>query len=336
MCYHESMNIKENLNKFKKNAREITIENDKKLAKKPMLVYNGFIGEKADIKPYSDDYGFRLNDDTLYNDLAAKKGSADKDFAQDLPLIQNAIDEYFVGGEDGVAQVHTKQAESGQKINSIKDYKGFGGQCIHKAAVANNMLNLLGYDCRMVLTDITSANESGNHAFVIIRDQAKNVGYIFDPANRTKVHFKSGAVAKTPTLIEKPLSQLDDYMAGKGELEITEQDEKDKNARQQGEFNLELPRIKYCSRFGVKSFDLQMQEKNAVVSNYVDGLTKRGLGREEIERLLNRIADDVKSNISPKLDSLQAVYDQFRAGNINIADHLPASIQNDEERERHV
>lgn len=316
------MDIKEKLNSFKKNAKVITIENDKKLAKKPMLVYKGFIGEQNDVKPYTDDYGFRLNDDTFYNQLAARKGAENADFAKDLPLIQNIIDEYFVGGEKGVEEVHTKQAENKIKINSIKDYKGFGGQCIHKSAVANNMLNLLGYDCRMVLTDISSARESGNHAFVIIRDQEKNIGYIFDPSNRTKAHFSNGAIAKIPTLVERPLSQLDEYMAGNSELEITDQDEASKNARQQGDIRLELPRIKYCKRFGVKAFDLQMQEKNAVISDYVDNLSRRGLGREEIERVLNNINEDVKNNKSPKISSLQAVYDQFKAGNVDIADYL--------------
>lgn len=68
-------------------------------------------------------------------------------------------------------------AQRGQYIHSIKEYKSHWGVCAHKAAVANNLLTVLGYDCEMVWSNTGSEN----HVFIIIHDNYKH--YIYDSTN---------------------------------------------------------------------------------------------------------------------------------------------------------
>ena len=220
------MELNKRLEELENNACDIVIQNEP-IPNKPILKCKGFLGKNALIKPYSDlKMGFYLDDDELYKGFINKKGDEDRNLGTDINLIQQTINDYFVGKDSGVQEVRENLAQRGQYIHSIKEYKSHGGVCAHRSAVANNLLAVLGYDCEMVWSNIGSEN----HAFIIIHDNDKH--YIYDPANRSRLQDKSGHEWKTPTLVEKSEEEIKAFYAGQEDLAISEEDEKSKNTKQ--------------------------------------------------------------------------------------------------------
>ena len=65
-------------------------------------------------------YGFYLDDDELYKDFINKKGDEDRNLGTDINLIQQTINDYFVGKDSGVQKVRENLA---QKENNNKSTK---------------------------------------------------------------------------------------------------------------------------------------------------------------------------------------------------------------------
>ena len=161
-----------------KNAKSIVIQPNAKLIDKPLTIFRGFIGSNTIVKPYSNpNSGFKVDDDELYHDFIALVSSKERNFIDDMKLIQYYIDQYFGNGNDVTAIKN-----SNPDIHSIKAYRGHGGECIQKSVVANNLLQILGYDCEMIWSNVGSEN----HSFLIVHSQDKH--FIYDPANHSKLY----------------------------------------------------------------------------------------------------------------------------------------------------
>lgn len=290
------------------NAKNVILQQDVKQAVKPMIVCKGFIGKNAIIKPYSiQDVGFVLDDVSIYKLLVSERSkNISNNFASDISLIQNILDKYFVGGTKEVEQVYMEEYNKGRNIHSIKKYRGRGGQCIQKSALANNMLRILGYDCEMIWSNVGSEN----HVFLIVHSDNKH--FIYDPTNRSKMSYPlSGGYIKIPTLVEKSETEINDFYNGISDLEINEQDEKIKNQKQHDKsMNIVLPKMRYAHRQKTNYINLS----GSALDKYIDSLRSKGLNDEEINNLINRINEDVKLGIVPKVDSLLDVYEEVRNG----------------------
>lgn len=296
------------IEELERNAKNITLQQDVKQAVKPMIVCKGFIGKNAIIKPYSmQGVGFTLDDDSIYRLLVSERSkNSSNSFASDVSLIQNILDKYFVGGTKEVVQVYMEEHNNGRDIHSIKKYRGRGGQCIQKSALASNMLQILGYDCEMVWSNVGSEN----HAFLIVHSENKH--FIYDPTNRSKMSYPlSGGYVKIPTLVEKSEKDINDFYNGISDLEINEQDEKIKNQKQHDKsINIVLPRMRYSCRQKTNYINLS----ESALDKYISSLRSRGLNDEEINNLINRINEDVRLGVVPKVDSLLEVYEEIRNG----------------------
>lgn len=291
----------------KRNACDIVIQNEP-IPNKPILKCKGFLGKNALIKPYSDlKMGFNLDDDELYKGFINKKGDEDRNLGTDINLIQQTINDYFVGKDSGVQEVRENLAQRGQYIHSIKEYKSHGGVCAHKSAVANNLLTMLGYDCEMVWSNIGSEN----HAFIIIHDNDKH--YIFDPTNRSKLQDKSGHEWKVPTLVEKTEEEIKAFYDGKEDLVISNEDEKIKNDKQNNpDYYISLPRIRYSTRDKIKDIDVQPETADSVIEKYVAELKDKGLNEKEIVQVLGKVRQDAILGMTPKVPKLETVYAAMR------------------------
>ena len=266
------------IEELERNAKNITLQQDVKQAVKPMIVCKGFIGKNAIIKPYSmQGVGFTLDDDSIYRLLVSERSkNPSNSFASDVSLIQNILDKYFVGGTKEVVQVYMEEHNNGRDIHSIKKYRGRGGQCIQKSALASNMLQILGYDCEMVWSNVGSEN----HAFLIVHSENKY--FIYDPTNRSKMSYPlSGGYVKIPTLVEKSEKDINDFYNGISDLEINEQDEKIKNQKQHDKsINIVLPRMRYSCRQKTNYINLS----ESALDKYISSLRSRGLNDEEINK----------------------------------------------------
>ncbi len=306
------MDLTKRLEELENNACGIVIQNDP-IPNKPMIRCKGFLGDKAIIKAYSDlKYGFYLDDDELYKDFINKKADEDRNLGSDINLIQQTINDYFVGKDSGVQEVRENLAQRGQYIHSIKEYKSHGGVCVHKSAVANNLLAVLGYDCEMVWSNTGSEN----HAFIIIHDNGKH--YIYDPTNRSRLQDKSGHEWKTPTLVEKSEEEIKAFYAGQEDLVISEEDEKIKNAKQNNsDYYIKLPRIRYSTRSKIKDIDVQTETADSVIEKYVAELKDKGLNENEMVQVLRKVRQDAILGMTPKVPKLENVYNAMRNKEIN-------------------
>ncbi len=328
VCYNYNrglhMDYFERYKKLKEKSINAVIENDRKKAIKPMLICKGFIGDQTELKPYSDHtVGFKMDDQDVYFDFIKIKGNEDKNISKDISLIQQTLDNYFVGGMDEVKAVAEEQQKLGNNIHSIKDYKNRGGQCIQKSAMANNFLQILGYDCKMVLADATNGTNRENHAFIVIQDKENNVGYIYDPTNRSKMYYGEQNVAKIPTLVIKSLEQIDSFLNCNSDLQITQEDEDLKNGRQQGDIKIEIPKMKYEARDTAQIINLQNYEKNQDISDYVNRLVKKGLTNDEIAKVLNNIQTKAMQGQEPQIKELMGVYKALADNQADIGSYLP-------------
>ena len=52
----------------------------------------------------------------------------------------------------------------------------------------------------------------------------------------------------------------------------------------------------------------------SALDKYINSLRSRGLNDEEINNLINRINEDVRLGVVPKVDSLLEVYEEVRNG----------------------
>lgn len=301
------MELNKQLEELENNACDIVIQNDP-IPNKPMLRCKGFLGKNALIKPYSDlKMGFYLDDDELYKDFINKKGDESRNLGTDINLIQQTINDYFVGKDSGVQEVRENLAQRGQYIHSIKEYKSHGGLCAHKSAVANNLLTMLGYDCEIVWSNIGSEN----HAFIIIHDNDKH--YIFDPTNRSRLQDKSGHEWKVPTLVEKSEEEIKDFYAGHADLVISDEDEQIKNNKQNNpDYHIGLPKIRYSTRNKVKDINAQRQTADNVIEKYVAELKAKGLTENEIVQVLGKVRQDAILGMTPKVPKLENVYAAMR------------------------
>ena len=325
------MNYFERYEKLKRNCVNKIIENDRKKAIKPMLICEGFIGDNTEIKPYADHtVGFKMDDHDVYLDFIKQKGSDDKDIAKDITLIQNTLEEYFVGGMDEVKLVAEEQQKLGNNIHSIKDYRHRGGQCIQKSAMANNLLQILGYNCKMVLADATNGNARENHAFIVIQDRENGVGYVYDTTNRSRLYYGEQNVSKIPTLVVKSLAEIDSFLSCTSDLKITQEDEDLKNSRQQSGIKIEIPKMKYEKRDSFEIIHTEQEEKNQDIVNYVNSLASKGLVQKEIDRVLMKIQEDVNLGKQTKLPALENVYKAFAENNVDISLYTANITQSEE------
>lgn len=123
------MELNKRLEELENNACDIVIQNEP-ILNKPMLKCKGFLGKNALIKPYRDlKMGFYLDDEELYKDFINKKGDETRNLGADISLIQQTINDYFVGKDSGVQEVRENLAQRGQYIHSIREYKSHGGVC---------------------------------------------------------------------------------------------------------------------------------------------------------------------------------------------------------------
>jgi len=302
------MELNKRLEELENNDGDIVIQNES-IPNKPMLKCKGFLGKNALIKPYSDlKMGFYLDDDELYKDFINKRGNGDRNLGADISLIQQTINDYFVGKDSGVQEVRENLAQRGQYIHSIREYKSHGGVCAHKAAVANNLLTVLGYDCEMVWSNTGSEN----HAFIIIHDNDKH--YVYDPTNRSRLQDKSGHEWKNPTLVEKREEEITAFYAGKEDLVISEEDEKLKNAKQNNsDYYIKLPRIRYSTRDKIKDIDVQPETADSVIEKYVAELKDKGLNEKEIVQVLGKVRQDAILGMTPKVPKLETIYAAMRS-----------------------
>lgn len=302
------MELNKQLEELENNACDIVIQNDP-IPNKPMLICKGFLGKNALIKPYSDlKMGFYLDDDELYKNFINEKGDTGRNIGTDINLIQQTINDYFVGKDSKVQEVRENLAQRGQYIHSIKEYKSHGGVCAHKSAVANNLLTMLGYDCEMVWSNIGSEN----HAFIIIHDNDKH--YIFDPTNRSKLQDKSGHEWKVPTLVEKTEEEIKAFYDGKEDLVISNEDEKIKNDKQNNpDYYISLPKLRYSSRDKIKDINAQQETANNVIEKYVAELKTKGLTENEIIQVLGKVRQDAILGMTPKVPKLENIYDAMRS-----------------------
>lgn len=301
------MELNKQLEELENNACDIVIQNDP-IPNKPMLICKGFLGKNALIKPYSDlKMGFYLDDDELYKNFINEKGDTGRNIGTDINLIQQTINDYFVGKDSKVQEVRENLAQRGQYIHSIKEYKSHGGVCAHKSAVANNLLTMLGYDCEMVWSNIGSEN----HAFIIIHDNDKH--YIFDPTNRSKLQDKSGHEWKVPTLVEKTEEEIKAFYDGKEDLVISNEDEKIKNDKQNNpDYYISLPKLRYSSRDKIKDINAQQETANNVIEKYVAELKTKGLTENEIIQVLGKVRQDAILGMTPKVPKLENIYAAMR------------------------
>lgn len=135
---------------------------------------------------------------------------------------------------------------------------------------------------------------------------------ISDPTNRSKMSYPlSGGYVKIPTLVEKSEKDINDFYNGISDLEINEQDEKIKNQKQHDKsINIVLPRMRYSCRQKTNYINLS----ESTLDKYINSLRSRGLNDEEINNLINRINEDVRLGVVPKVDSLLEVYEEVRNG----------------------
>ena len=121
----------------------------------------------------------------------------------------------------------------------------------------------------------------------------------------------SGGYVKIPTLVEKSEKDINDFYNGISDLEINEQDEKIKNQKQHDKsINIVLPRMRYSCRQKTNYINLS----ESALDKYINSLRSRGLNDEEINNLINRINEDVRLGVVPKVDSLLEVYEEVRNG----------------------
>lgn len=306
------MELNKQLEELENNACDIVIQNDP-IPNKPMLICKGFLGKNALIKPYSDlKMGFYLDDDELYKEFINKKGNEGRNLGTDINLIQQTINDYFVGKDSKVQEVRENLAQRGQYIHSVKEYKSHGGVCVHKSAVSNNLLTMLGYDCEMVWSNIGSEN----HAFIIIHDNDKH--YIFDPTNRSKLHDKYGHEWKVPTLVEKTDEEIKAFYDGKEDLVISDEDEKTKNDKQNiTDYHIRLPKLRYSTRDKIKDINVQRETADNVIEKYVAELKAKGLTENEIVKVLGKVKQDAILGMTPKVPQLENVYDAMRTKEAN-------------------
>lgn len=302
------MELNKRLEELENNDGDIVIQNEP-IPNKPMLKCKGFLGKNALIKPYSDlKMGFYLDDDELYKDFINKRGNGDRNLGADISLIQQTINDYFVGKDSGVQEVRENLAQRGQYIHSIREYRSHGGVCAHKAAVANNLLTVLGYDCEMVWSNTGSEN----HAFIIIHDNDKH--YVYDPTNRSRLQDKSGHEWKNPTLVEKREEEITAFYAGKEDLVISEEDEKLKNAKQNNsDYYIKLPKIRYSTRHNIKDIGVQPETADSVIEKYVAELKNKGLNENEIVQVLGKVRQDAILGMTPKVPKLETIYAAMRS-----------------------
>lgn len=294
------MNYEKNFIKLKESAKKTMIAQDFTKVQKPMHIYDGFIGSQTLIKPYTNSsLGFYLDDESFYeNFLNSLNSTAIHSLGVDIDLIQNALDDYFVGGTKEVEEVCKSVLVQGRLIHSIKDYKNKGGQCIHKASLGANLLLIAGYNAKVVWSNVGSEN----HAFIIIEDDDKY--YIFDPSNHSKMITEVGT-HKVPTVVEKSPKDIESFYNGLAPLEITDADEQTKNQKQSTNIKITLPRIRYETRREKVLISLRRNE----IDKYVDSLREKGLSDEEIRNILHKIQRDITlGNIAPKVESLRPVY----------------------------
>ena len=301
------MELNKQLEELENNACDVVIQNDP-IPNKPMLICKGFLGKNALIKPYGDlKMGFYIDDDELYKEFISKKGNEGRNLGTDINLIQQTINDYFVGKDSGVEEVIENLKQKSQYIHSVKEYKSHGGVCAHKSAVANNLLTMLGYDCEMVWSNIGSEN----HAFIIIHDNDKH--YIFDPSNRSKLQDKSGHEWKVPTLVEKTDEEIKAFYDGKEDLVISDEDEKIKNYKQNNpDYHIRLPKIRYSTRDKIKDINAQRETADNVIEKYVAELKAKGLSENEIVKVLGKVRQDAILGMTPKVPKLETVYNAMR------------------------
>lgn len=296
------MDYQENYKRLKSETTITTLAQDNKRAQKPMLIYEGFIGSKVLIKPYSNqNLGFYLDDELLYERfIQLLNQNTMHSLGVDIALIQTMLDDYFKGGEKEVSAVCKEMIKQNKEIHSIKDYQNRGGQCVHKASLGVNLLLIAGYDVKCIWSNIGSEN----HAFILINDQGKY--YLFDPANHSKVLFPQKGEVKIPTIVSKTESEIKAFLNGQAPIEITDADEEKKNAKQIGNIHIALPRLRYETRKERAFISL----KNDEIDRYIATLKAKGLSLEEIKNILLKIQRDIAlGNSNPKVDSLKPVYD---------------------------
>lgn len=276
------------------------LQQNNKLINKPKIIVRGFINNRTIIKPYSNDkIGFKIDDEQIYEYFIREiKNVTERNFGDDINIIQNYINKYFVGGTEEVEKV----VQSNINIHSIKEYKNKGGQCIHMSALANNLLQILGYNCEMIWSNIGGEN----HAFLIIHANDKH--YIYDPSNRSKLYVSSDKYYKIPTLVEKSQEDIKLFYNNKKNLMITDEDEKSKNKKQNNQnIKLQLPKLEYSCRNFNEYIDTQ-NTIDKVIDDYINNLKNKGLSEQEIQKILIKIRNDISNNIKPKVENLNEIY----------------------------
>ena len=167
--------------------------------------YNGFIGENIKLSNSTLGYSYHIYDrDYLYNFASKVKDMNLKEGKEVIPYVLEYLNEYFGYPKDNVDRredvlydYSLKHAEEFYKRQGKSLEKGFenyseqmqmegsfpisalkgthSAQCIERAAIAQNILKMCGYDSSIIYGDIQKNGRVNGHCWNSISDKDGNV-----------------------------------------------------------------------------------------------------------------------------------------------------------------
>lgn len=201
--------------------------------------YKGFIHPDSEIKPTIFLDGFKLDDDDIYVDLIDNVRAFKQDERWKSKSVREinpyavlkTLGEYFgnYAADDGLEGSHHSYYMDHSSIDSealpLAELKGQSiAMCTEKAATAQNLLTMLGYDSELCLSQGCELTEGIKemHAFnVLSSDRGR---FIFEPTNPIFVSDSDGNVVNfLPATYKFTEEQYRDLMTG-GEVSVQHTD----------------------------------------------------------------------------------------------------------------
>ena len=199
--------------------------------------YQGFLHSDVEVNPAVFGAGFKIDDPAIYRDLFTRlryfqdvfKATAvgdDKDYEKAVfHAIQYALQDYFgnvVPSDAGMKRreqmvwrgaVHAVgEEDQAYEPASIAEFKDIA-LCAERAAVANNMLQLLGFEPVMVSGKLEREDDTEPelHSFLVIRN-CEGREMIYDPSNPIIVLNQEDKAAQ----MGPALYGTEDFLSSKG------------------------------------------------------------------------------------------------------------------------
>lgn len=183
--------------------------------------FRGFIMPDTEIFPFAIGKGYRLDDDKIYAEVLPHLhrfyhhivGSGEPDLDLEVAYFQAALYAAQYTQQSYFGSVHNKpgafdkrdfllldlpedEENQARASRSISEFKGVA-MCTERAAVANNVLRVLGMKPVLELGELKiEEGPSEPHSYLLVRDP-KGRELIFDPTNPILVFDENGALTQT-------------------------------------------------------------------------------------------------------------------------------------------